>query len=118
MVAAVEAQQWQQELNVSIPVRVLGWLQRTESGDRFNKPLVSIPVRVLGWLQRGRRIKFVIPLPDPVSIPVRVLGWLQRIRLQASQRLELVSIPVRVLGWLQHGFVGGWSLMFNPFQSL
>ena len=87
---------------------------------------VSIPVRVLGWLQPP--LKHPVTAAEPVSIPVRVLGWLQRLLafvalaidtvvgfnpckgfgvvaaamvLRTVERPTGVSIPVRVLGWLQ-----------------
>ena len=55
VVAAVPANpagvQLAQQL-VSIPVRVLGWLQPFNALDRTQRyRSVSIPVRVLGWLQ-------------------------------------------------------------------
>ena len=61
--------------------------------------VVSIPVRVLGVLERNSD-KFAHG-SFAVSIPVRVLGVLERASFSARATPAGVSIPVRVLGVLE-----------------
>ena len=119
----------------------VGWNRRRPGGFSVRlRPAVSIPKRVLGWLEHGsydvlsagftefqslrgfwvgwnfKGLEVVIQ-PNRVSIPKRVLGWLEPSdhRLEASNCI--VSIPKRVLGWLEQPS-GGLLIGVKRFQSL
>ena len=62
---------------VSIPERVLGWLQLQYGEGGSVDRTVSIPERVLGWLQLSEFHSGAVESSLSVSIPERVLGWLQ-----------------------------------------
>ena len=137
MVAAQKQFAPVQQLAVSIPVRVLGWLQQQETNAAsshrrsFNpckgfgvvaaiccpiaisKRHVSIPVRVLGWLQllTFRQVWEIAEISR--FNPCKGFGVVaaQLFSWQFRSACCYVSIPVRVLGWLQreNGATGGSS---------
>ena len=92
---------------VSIPVRVLGFLELFAILGLSRLVRVSIPVRVLGFLEPAKSEAQDADLR--VSIPVRVLGFLERVALTLILTAQPVSIPVRVLGFLEHH-----SVIQNP----
>ena len=89
--------------DVSIPERVLGWLQRLQPFGVSTLGCITALFQSLkgfwggysfwrrGWGDRA----------SLVSIPERVLGWLQPVYSRNVILVSLVSIPERVLGWLQ-----------------
>jgi len=87
------------KLSVSIPVRVLGFLELYRSSFLLLRVCFN-PCKGFGGFGTGKQ-KGTKYSHWSVSIPVRVLGVLEPSKLSSSPALRFVSIPVRVLGVLE-----------------
>ena len=140
------SQQWKPASNlqesVSIPKRVLGWLERAWPVHKY-RPLAFQSLRGfwVGWNTILASSFASLPsfqslrgfwvgwnglshssqrAPFGVSIPKRVLGWLELRKTTQKKpcaKQLCVSIPKRVLGWLERWFFRGHCRLppgFNP----